>query len=601
MHGMPTSHIPGIVMGTHSFRHLIPDPTPHTDSTSADAKGLKCIDIAATNWFKCVAYDSPYTPGSLHTGNNGVVVYLNGYISDVACSDCLFDPTKPAQAISSVYNRFGVGFAETLRGSYSGIVWDPINQRLIVFNDRRSTRPLYQLQQDDNSLLITSDLRLASRICQGRLDINKHSVIQFMIRGCFYGGDTIFSNMLKLPQASIFSISIDRLKIDQYWQLNFSDEQRNNYTESAVLEEANHLLQQSARRLLTTLVDPIVFLSGGIDSRLMLGYLQHESNDKLPSITWGTRSGGASSDLEIGGQLAAACDLPHETFSIDLEDLSGVALQATLGVDGRSEVLDSPSLTKLWPSLSGHYKSFLIGDEWFGWKGEASDASDALFKIGWWDLTQVARLKDWIRRDHLRNNNNELEKTLSRIVESASEPDPTNLKDKLYYQERIGNLLHGALSGKLPWMQPGQPFLDEDLIDFITRIPKHYRDNKRIAHLLLSRYFKKLSDLSYAKTKSLPTGTLLAQKLSSDRILPEVFDSYLFSNPHPVLEDIFDLDRVKSVFFSLRNESALPPIRGSMFRRLPIISRFTSTPINRVHPATCILRLLALNLYLRNL
>ncbi len=421
-----------------------------------------------------------------------------------------------------------------------------------------------------------------------------------MIRGSFYGTDTLFTDIRKLPQASSLSVKPNGYHLDRYWQLAFHTPGDPSQSKDTILEEANDLLCQSSRRLLTTLKAPVMFLSGGVDSRLMLGYLQTEGENYIPSVTWGTATVDASSDLEVGSRIAEACGLPHESFRIDSEELLCVAVQAVLGVDGRGEVLDSPSLTRLWPELANRYKSFFNGDEWFGWRGRAIDEEDALFKIGWWDLTQVERIADWIRPECQESIHIALIEGLQALVQSADESDPTNLKDKLYYQERIGNLLNGALGGKLAWLQPGQLFLDEDLIDFLARIPQEFRIDKSITGLLLQRYYPKLDKLGYAKFKSLPTGVALASMLQTTEAMVEFFESHLFDYPSPVLEEIFNLNRVKEVFNALVRGASMPQMRGRLLSRLPLIGRFTIAPINRVHPAIGILRLLALNLYLIN-
>src|SRR5438477_13177898 len=68
------------------------------------------------------------------------------------------DGETSAEIVAALYRRFGLAFAEHLRGSYAVAISDPDQRRLILSRDAVGIRPLYYAATD-TEVLFASDIQ----------------------------------------------------------------------------------------------------------------------------------------------------------------------------------------------------------------------------------------------------------------------------------------------------------------------------------------------------------------------------------------------------------------------------------------------------------
>ena len=552
--------------------------------------------VRLDDWLVAYGISNRPTEQNFYEGENGVSVIFEGYVT--AGADLIFRASSSdplAKIIEKSYRQTGLSFLSDLKGSFLGLIVDRNQGKAFLFNDRQGSRPMFFRDLPDGSNIFAPQVKFLAAIDPLLSQLNEAGVAQFLIRGCYYGQDTLYEDIRKFPQATIATFIPGKVTSRPYWAFNFKRiEERT--TEEELLEEFDGLIARATQRLLRVVSNPILLLSGGLDSRLMLAYLLQEGASQIPTLSYRV-NGTDGDDHLIAKQLSDLNGLEHDTYTINESDFPVIAKKEVLAVDGRVQVLDSPS--NRWEYIGGCYDSIFIGDECFGWGETVSNIPDALDVVGWFNIDKTHRIADWLKPASRRSIRSQIEQIQRRLISESGEMEASNIKDKLYYTERMGNMLNGYGARRLWMMEQARPFLDEDIIEFISRLSIHKRQEKYLAWKLIQEKFPKLHSIPYSQRDSVPWWPPQFIRITTDN--PNIYDfivSNLIDNLHPQLAELFDRQRLLETIPILFSGRKLPHLQREWWIRFPGLWRFSQESNDRVGAVRGALRLLGLNLYL---
>jgi len=524
-----------------------------------------------------------------------LTIVFDGYLSDVAdhkASHIL--RSQPARTIAELYRTHGVDGFRSLRGSYSFLVLDTKSEQAIMVNDHLGSRPVFYRKTNDG-VAIAPTVYALSMITGSRAKIDQASVIEFTMTGAFRGTHTLFKGLHKLPQGGILALCPQRCEnVERYWRISFDPQDAE---KNWLVDECDALLQQAVQRSMGAVSNAVLGLSGGLDSRVVLGYLQKIGYSEIPAVSY-SEAETQGDDASVARCIAESFGLPLTSFIIDLEDFTNTASEAVIKADCAAMVIDSAPLTRLFGQLGQQFGCFINGDECFGWHDSITSVSDALTEIGWFHIDQVPRVADWINPDIASDLRNNITQRLDDLVASADQTDPNDLKDKLYYEERLGNMLNAFTAQRLHALEPARPLVDEDVIDFVARIPRFWREDKRLLRETFSQRFPSLDQLPYASKYVLPVPATFQKTIANNPEIGEFFETSLTENLDSALAEILGTDRFAQTVCALLYNKPLPSLHSGLLSKLPGMWRFARPQQNRGHPFIAMLRILQLNLYL---
>jgi asparagine synthase (glutamine-hydrolysing) len=151
-------------------------------------------------------------------------------------------------------------------------IYDDQRRQLFLARDRAGEKPLYYALRD-GAIRFASELKglLADRSLPRRVD--RQSLDGYLLEGFVAAERCILQGVNKLPPAHAltFDLQSGATRIWRYWQLPppVSTGAGAGTSELALLEELEHLLQDSVRRQLVADVPVGILLSGGVDSSLV--------------------------------------------------------------------------------------------------------------------------------------------------------------------------------------------------------------------------------------------------------------------------------------------------------------------------------------------
>jgi asparagine synthase (glutamine-hydrolysing) len=201
-----------------------------------------------------------------------------------------FTTHSDTEVLVHLYEEHGLAFVERLRGMFAIALWDAKQRRLVVARDQFGIKPLYYRLRE-RSLEFASELKALLTQPDFSREIDLDALDAFLAFGFVPAPLTIFRQAKKLPPASMLICDGDgpwRVRVEAYARPRpgAADEVRPE-SEQDLAQELCARLRDSVRAHLIADVPVGVFLSGGIDSSLIVALAAEVSSDPVKTFTVG--------------------------------------------------------------------------------------------------------------------------------------------------------------------------------------------------------------------------------------------------------------------------------------------------------------------------
>jgi len=284
----------------------------------------------------------------------------------------LFKTQSDGEVIAHLYEEAGSKFVRELNGMFAIALWDDREKRLILARDRAGEKPLYYWESD-GTLVFGSEIKALLEHPQVGREIDREALSQYFFYGYFPSPRSVYSDIKKLPAAHVMIVENQQMHIECYWKLQAHlrtpEAGRLNRTqEEEACEELREKLREAAVSRLVSDVPIGVFLSGGIDSSIVVATMSELSpgNVNSFSVSFPERSFDEGQYAEF---VARHFNTKHYVLTADNKAMHGALLAL---VDHLDEPMADPAIlpTYLLSCFAReHIKVALSGegsDELFG-------------------------------------------------------------------------------------------------------------------------------------------------------------------------------------------------------------------------------------------
>jgi asparagine synthase (glutamine-hydrolysing) len=187
-----------------------------------------------------------------------------------------FRTGSDAEVIVHLYEEEGPGCLQSLRGMFSIALWDGRSERLFLARDRLSVKPMYWAAVPGGILYGSEPAAvLASGLIEAKPDLA--AIAQYLTLQYVPPPLSGFEGIEKLAPGEFLVFAEGRPKIERYWRLDHESAPFELSEEDAI-ERADEILREATRLRLIADVPVGAFLSGGIDSSLVVSYMAEESS-----------------------------------------------------------------------------------------------------------------------------------------------------------------------------------------------------------------------------------------------------------------------------------------------------------------------------------
>ena len=235
----------------------------------------------------------------LHTGSQpifnedqSVVVVFNGEIynfielkNNLQKKGHRFYTKSDTEVLVHLYEEHGEAFLKYLNGMFGIALWDKNHKKLLLARDRMGEKPLYYTQTK-NALIFGSELK--SILCYPGLtrEMEGKAIYHYFTLNYIPAPLTIYRNIFKLFPGEYLTYQYNVISKNKYWDERVTSS-TNAFSEEDFQENLYDELCKAVKLRLISDVPLGAFLSGGIDSSIMVALMSKISNAPVKTFSIG--------------------------------------------------------------------------------------------------------------------------------------------------------------------------------------------------------------------------------------------------------------------------------------------------------------------------
>jgi asparagine synthase (glutamine-hydrolysing) len=268
-----------------------------------------------------------------------------------------FKTSCDTEVILHAYEEFGPAAVERLEGMFAFAIYDGRRQEFFAARDRLGKKPFFYTVLD-GMLHFASELPALAQSGLWKGEIDLTALESYLSLGYFLAPGTIYRDVHKLLPGHWMRVARGRIETRKYWDVDEFD--TDDRPRDLVLEDIDQTLRAAVVERLESEVPLGAFLSGGIDSGLVVSYMAEMLGDRLVTVSVGFGER-AHNELEAAAVTAGHFKSRHYAELIDpkLDDVIGPVTK------GLGEPLADSSAVPTWyvsQAARRHVTVALTGD-----------------------------------------------------------------------------------------------------------------------------------------------------------------------------------------------------------------------------------------------
>jgi asparagine synthase (glutamine-hydrolysing) len=454
-----------------------------------------------------------------------------------------FRTNSDTETILHLYERYGTDCLGHLRGMFAFAIWDQRRRRIFAARDHLGQKPFYYVQRG-RELIFASEIKAILTADPSLRELDLDALDEYLALRLISAPRSMFRQVRKLPPAHYMVFEPEKgLKVERYWDLDY--EPKHEGSDVELMEELERRLVHCLRLHLVSDVPVGAFMSGGLDSTLVVAMLmKHRLADDFKTFTVGLPYG-KFDEAPVARLVAQRYGTRHYT-----EQINPSLLQALPRLVGQ---LDEPSdplsvCMDLIAEMARREVKVVLGgdggDELFGgydryYGNRFADYYAAvptwarryivrplldMIPDGSWYKSRGHQLK-WLHRLSFYSGGERYIKSLGyfylsetfkeavygpRMRERPGECDPGAVMREAYEravaEDSVDRMLYADIHSRLPdhpvmiqdrmtmahGLEARSPFMDHELAEFVARLPARLKvRGHRLRHIqveLAKRY-----------------------------------------------------------------------------------------------------------------
>ncbi len=231
----------------------------------------------------------------MSTSDGNITVVFNGEIynflslkKQLQDMGYCFSSNTDTEIILYAYQQWGIDCVKQFNGMFAFALFDKRSDEVYLVRDRLGIKPLYYYS-DGAGVVFASELKPILQYPYFNKDIEMGSLKLYLYRQYITGPATIYKNVFKLEPGYILKLSGKSQTLICYWSVEDVYRNRNIYEGSFADagRDLKKLLSDAVRLRMISDVPLGGFLSGGIDSSLVVSVMQEQSSRPVKTFTVG--------------------------------------------------------------------------------------------------------------------------------------------------------------------------------------------------------------------------------------------------------------------------------------------------------------------------
>lgn len=470
---------------------------------------------------------------------NGEVYNYKEHKENIKNKGFRFKSTSDTEVILYMYILYGFSFLEKLNGCFALAIYDKEEEYLLIARDRMGINPLH-IYRDEDKLIFASEMKAIMAYDNLDKTIDTATLFSYLHLNYIPGNSSMLTHVKKLQPGTYLQIKGGKEKIQSYYRLKQEATSSKTPSYQEAQEQLKNLMDRSVERRLISDVPLGAFLSGGIDSSVITA-IASKFTPHLQTFSIGYKDEPYFDETRYANLVAKKFKTEHTVFSLSNDDLFEVLFDVLdyfdepfadssalavyiLSKKTRQKVtvaLSGDGADELFSGYNKHHAELLARENSF---------RNKLIKTGFplWEILPKSRnnkITDTIRQMHRfaeglklgdqerywrwagYANHQQIEQLLAINYDKATF---NTRKKKILENIKNTNGINDVLFTDLSLVLPGDmltkadlmsmanslevrvPFLDHEVVDFITGLPSEYKINKNARKRLLKDAYKNI-------------------------------------------------------------------------------------------------------------
>ena len=209
---------------------------------------------------------------------NGEIYNFEELRKELESCGHIFKSNTDTEVLVHGYEQWGRKVLGRLNGQFAFCIFDASKQKLLLGRDRLGIKPLYYYCKGDK-FIFSSELKVMLK-SDIEKEINKDVLDHYMIFGYTPSEESILCDVKKLLPGRWLEYDLDRKQLGDrgcYWELDYCED--NSISEIEWQEQLRELISKSTKRRLISDVPLGAFLSGGVDSSIIVAMMREHVSD----------------------------------------------------------------------------------------------------------------------------------------------------------------------------------------------------------------------------------------------------------------------------------------------------------------------------------
>ena len=451
---------------------------------------------------------------------NGEIYNYKALRTELEDLGVVFRDESDTEVFLKVYQQFGIDGLTKLRGMFAAAIYDKENDCTILIRDRLGIKPLYYSVFNDK-LFFSTEMKSILAYPNFPRDVN-HNIISSYL-SCFrlnLDEDTIFSEIkCVLPGQILIFHRNGNAQTAKYWKLEKDPSIRSSYPSfEESMEELRAKMKETVGLHMQSDVPFGAFLSGGLDSSILVSQMAGKSGNGLKTFSIGFNDG--TNEFEFAQAVAKKYKTDHKEVVMDrdlydefhrelirkkdqplcvanevpifyLSKILKEDISVVLSGEGADELFAGYGLLNRAPHDFELYRMCLNNREWLG-EEKASKVIDSLkrqYNEFYFDdeLNYFLLLYSWL-------NFADKDQIFSSYTKDKIESDSAFFKwsEKEFYSHKglshydrymhflekhhLNGLLHRLDTATMAASVEGRvPYADHELVEMVFKLPHWYK------------------------------------------------------------------------------------------------------------------------------
>ncbi len=221
---------------------------------------------------------------------NGEIYNYRELRSELQARGYRFKTGSDSEVLLALYEVEGDDFVQRLNGMFAFALWDARRRRLLIGRDRLGIKPIY-VMQDAQRLAFSTEAKALLSLPGVKTELDRSALADYLHLGYVAAPHCMFKGLRKLPPATMLAVEDGQVREWRYWRI--SDRIDHGASEAQWIERTRAQMQSSVAMQMVSDVPIGAFLSGGVDSSAVVGFMAQSSSQPIRTYAIGFEGGEA--------------------------------------------------------------------------------------------------------------------------------------------------------------------------------------------------------------------------------------------------------------------------------------------------------------------